>query len=123
MPDYEYEALDSSGKLMTGTSSHPNEAFARAKRERLGLRPTKLFVKPGSVQETKQRTFLDAVIQGIVGSLFGYGKFGKSVLSLFGIAKFGGRGHYTSRSSYNDSHRGGGSCGGGCGGGGCGGGG
>ena len=30
MPEYEYEALDSSGKLVTGTSSHPNEAFARA---------------------------------------------------------------------------------------------
>ena len=78
-----------------------------------------LVTVSGMVSEVrlKQRTFLDAVIQGIVESLFGYGKFGKSVLSLFGIAKFGGRGHYTSRSSYNDSHRRGGSCGSSCGGG------
>ena len=45
MPVYEYEALDSSGKLVTGTSSHPNEAFARAKLEKLGLHPVKLSVK------------------------------------------------------------------------------
>ena len=49
MPDYEYEALDSSGKSVTGTSSHPNEAFARTKLEKLGLYPVRLAVIPSSV--------------------------------------------------------------------------
>ena len=54
MPDYEYEALDSSGKLVTGTSSHPNEAFARAKLEKLGLHPVKL-----SVRDQQQQVAID----------------------------------------------------------------
>ena len=45
MPEYEYEALDASGKLVTGTSLHRNEAFARAKLEKLGLHPVKLSIR------------------------------------------------------------------------------
>ena len=55
MPDYEYEALDSSGKLVTGTSSHPNEAFARAKIEKLGLYPVRLTVIQSSIPKKKLR--------------------------------------------------------------------
>jgi len=53
MPEYEYKALDSSGKSVTGTSSHPNEAFARAKLEKLGLYPVRLVVIPSSIPEKK----------------------------------------------------------------------
>ncbi len=34
-----------SGKLVTGTSLHRNEAFARAKLEKLGLHPVKLSIR------------------------------------------------------------------------------
>ena len=66
MPDYEYEALDSSGKSVTGTSSHPNEAFARAKLEKLGLHPVKLTVITSSIPEDK-RTAKNSPLQFYVG--------------------------------------------------------
>ena len=84
MPEYEYEALDSSGKSVTGTSTHPNEAFARAKLEKLGLYPVKLTVMPGSITTVPKNklwdgTFGDAVqwifcgvclpVAGIIGGL------------------------------------------------------
>ena len=81
MPEYEYEALDSSGKSVTGTSSHPNEAFARAKLEELGLYPVRLAVIPSSVPKKKlwNGTFGDAFqwffwgvcipVAGLIGAL------------------------------------------------------
>ena len=84
MPDYEYEALDSSGKSVTGTSTHPNEAFARAKLEKLGLYPVKLTVIPGSITTVPKNklwsgTFGDAFqwffwgvcipVAGLIGAL------------------------------------------------------
>ena len=81
MPDYEYEALDSSGKSVTGTSSHPNEAFARAKLEKLGLYPVRLAVIPSSIPKKKlwDGTFGDAFgwffwgvcipVAGLIGGL------------------------------------------------------
>ena len=59
MPEYEYEALDSSGKSVTGISTHPNEAFARAKLEKLGLYPVKLTVIPGSITTVPKKKLWD----------------------------------------------------------------
>ena len=54
MPEYEYEALDLSGKLVTGISSHPNMAFALAKLQKLGLHPVKLNAKPASTTPARK---------------------------------------------------------------------
>ena len=85
MPDYEYEALDSSGKSVTGTSSHPNEAFARAKLEKLGLYPVRLAVIPSSIPKKKlwDGTFGDGA------AWLGYG-VAFPIMGLFvGLTKFG----------------------------------
>ena len=85
MPDYEYEALDSSGKSVTGTSSHPNEAFARAKLEKLGLYPVRLAVIPSSIPKKKlwDGTFGDGA------AWLGYG-VALPIMGLFvGLTKFG----------------------------------
>ena len=72
MPEYEYEALDSSGKSVTGTSTHPNEAFARAKLEKLGLYPVKLTVMPGSITTVPKNKLWD----GTFGDAFQWSFWG-----------------------------------------------
>ena len=66
MPEYEYEALNASGELVTGTSLHSNEAFARAKLEKLGLHPVKLSVREETPRDPVNKfwdgTFFDTVM-------------------------------------------------------------
>ena len=62
MPDYEYEAFDSSGKLVTGTCSHENKALAWAELEKLDLYPVRLAMPPSSIVKKQywDGTFGDA---------------------------------------------------------------
>ena len=100
MPEYEYEALDSSGKSVTGTSTHPNEAFARAKLEKLGLYPVKLTVIPGSITTVPKNklwdgSFLDAFqwflwgaflpLVGLIGELLNPEEFHLALCIFAGI--------------------------------------
>ena len=80
MPEYKYEALDSSGKSVTGTSTHPNEAFARAKLEKLGLYPVKLTVIPGSITAVPKNKLWD----GTFGDAFQWFLWG-AFLPLVGL--------------------------------------
>ncbi len=83
MPDYEYEALDSSGKLVTGSVVCSDERQALEKLTEFGLHPTKLALEQETHQAPASKfwdgTFWDAVqwifwgvcmpLAGLIGGL------------------------------------------------------
>ena len=140
MPDYEYEALDSSGELVTGSVICSGEKQALEELEEFGLNPTKLTLRKKTPQAPVSQfwdgTFDDGagwlgygVAIPILGLFIGLEKFGATVPTIASILCFA-YSFYHIRVRWRDGRwptgrgvGGGGGCGGGCGGGGCGGGG
>ena len=65
MPEYEYEALDASGKSFTGTISCRDEQQALEALDKSGLHPTKLTLR----EETPARPIV-RIVAGLLGILF-----------------------------------------------------
>ena len=140
MPEYEYEALDSSGQLVTGSVIYSGERQALEKLAEFGLNPTKLTLREETplapVSQFWDGTFDDGaawlgygVAIPIFGLFVGLAKFGETMPTIASIICFA-ISFYHIRMRWCDGRwpggrgvGGGGGCGGGCGGGGCGGGG
>ena len=67
MPEYEYEALDASGKSVTGTISCRDEQQALDGLDKSGLHPTKL-----TLREKAPRTSINKYYNGTSGDAFGW---------------------------------------------------
>ena len=68
MQEYEYEALDASGKSVTGTISCRDEQQALEALDKSGLHPTKLTLR----EETPARPIV-RIVAGLLGILFFWG--------------------------------------------------
>ena len=65
MPEYQYEALDASGKSVTGTISCRDDQQALEALDKSGLHPTKLTLR----EETPARPIV-RIVAGLLGILF-----------------------------------------------------
>ena len=65
MPEYQYEALDASGKSVTGTISCRGEQQALEGLDKSGLHPTKLTLR----EDTPARPIV-RIVAGLLGILF-----------------------------------------------------
>jgi hypothetical protein len=79
MPEYEYEALDASGKSVTGTISCRDEQQALDGLDKSGLHPTKL-----TLREKAPRASINKYYNGTSGDAFGWIFWG-AVMPLIGV--------------------------------------
>ena len=69
MPEYEYEALDASGKSFTGTISCRDEQQALEALDKSGLHPTKLTLREETPPTPAARPIV-RIVAGLLGILF-----------------------------------------------------